>query len=262
MDHDLRRERRAEGQAILSNLFPLLGIPTLLARAAAEYTPSAGERAVAAALAMWRLEVKEPPDGDPEVIARMIEACGWSVSVISPMKRAARARRGQRAPHRYKKNGDFAWCGIAFAYWWLGEGLRPRVRDGIEKDFAASYAKDPIKVLSSCYRIYHHWAKGTERLIAPEDVRAGDLVIVGAAPGYMRTSESRPAPASGSHVTMATGPMVEGEIPTVEGNAEGYGPRGDRYEGIVCRARALAASSPKTYRVLHCIRPLEEDFAS
>ena len=212
--------------------------------------------AVDAALADWRAVIQEPPGSGAVRIHEIIEACGWGYSVVSADERAERRRAGAEHPDRYTHNGDFSWCGCAVGSWWGRAGLRPVCRPGIDERSARSYMRTPLKVFSSCYRLVHHYAMGTTRVVDPEDVQAGDIVIVGPKPGH------RKARSWGAHVTMATGPLqADGEVPTVEGNAKGAGPNGDTYEGVVCRSRPLASNRASVYRVLHCIRPIAADFA-
>ena len=211
--------------------------------------------ALETALLDWESIIEEPPGNNSHRIDEMIRACHWRYSVISADERSARRNAGDPNYGTYRDNGDFSWCGTAVGSWWKGAGLRPVVLP----PYREKYKGRELMVLSSCYRIVREWAQGTARIIQPEQVRRGDIVIVGAKPGYKRSSNSKAAPSWGSHVTMAAGPLVDGSIPTVEGNAKGTGPDGRVYEGVIRRGRVIASGNPKTYRVLHCIRPLQED---
>jgi hypothetical protein len=48
-------------------------------------------------------------------------------------------------------------------------------------------------------------------------------------------------------------------IETVEGNAFGKGPDGQKYEGVIRRSRPLSAPDDRVYRVHFGVRPAAED---
>jgi hypothetical protein len=215
--------------------------------------PPRGEVAAAAAMTRWNALVQEPPGQNSGLIDGMIRSCGWTYSVASKDVRDARRAAGQPNPDTYRVNGDFSWCGVFVGDAWKQAGIAPEALP----DFRDRYKRRPLMMFSSCYRLVSHWARNTARVVEPQSAQIGDVVIVGAKPG-----SSKGAKHWGSHVTMALGAPVNGEIPTVEGNAKGAGPNGERYEGVIRRSRPLASNNPKTYRVLWVLRPLDEDFAA
>lgn len=138
---------------------------------------------------------------------------------------------------RYVRNRQFAWCGAFAAHCYAAAGLDAEVRR---------------RHLASCYRL-HEWAKGTPRLLPPEAAQPGDIIIVGPAGGKRW----------GAHITLCEGVDRGGAIATIEGNASGTGPDGERYEGVVRQRRPFAqdADAPSAYRAVHVIRPLPGDFS-
>ena len=81
-----------------------------------------------------------------------------------------------------------------------------------------------------------HYAQWWEEAEAPdperipfEQIRRGDIVVV-------RTSGVHPY---GDHITLARGPLEDGEVPAVEANATGRLGDGTTGEGLVVRTRKL-----------------------
>jgi hypothetical protein len=67
----------------------------------------------------------------------------------------------------------------------------------------------------------------------------------------------------GAHITICESVDFEnGEVHSIEGNARGVGPDGERYEGVVKQTRKLTGDGlpAKQYRVMHVVRPLAPDF--
>jgi len=248
-------EAEAEAEDLRARVLQLGEAGTPEPAPAPPASSSRADAAAEAAVARWQHVVQEPPGKHSAAIDLMIRSCGWTYSVASKDVRDARKAAGQPNPNTYRVNGDFSWCGVFVGDCWKQAGIVPLALPA-SRD---RYARRPLMVFSSCYRLVNHWAKGTDRVHDHGDVRRGDIVIVGAKPGYKRTSNSKAAPSWGSHVTMALGGASGGKIPTVEGNAQG-GPEGARYEGVICRTRPLKAADAKTYRVLWVLRPVDADF--
>jgi hypothetical protein len=137
---------------------------------------------------------------------------------------------------RYVRNRQFAWCGAFAAFCFEAAGLNAEIRQ---------------KVMPSTYRL-KRWATGSSRLLSPDAVGRGDVVIVGPAGGN----------AWGSHITICESAGSDGYINTFEGNASGTGPDGSRYEGVVRQRRPFERVAPtaRTYRIMYGIRFLPEDF--
>ena len=170
-----------------------------------------------AAAAEWRLVVKEPPEGDPAIIDGYIRrsGLGWP--------------QGKKPPNKghYERNRDFAWCGAFAAHCLAAAGLDATVRK---------------KVMPSTYRIYEY-ARKNDCLVKGEP-EAGDIVLVGPK-GSKR----------GAHITLCRSFDPQRRVVlTVEGNAKGEGPNGQRYEGVVHNERPLSATNDRTYRVRHIVR--------
>jgi len=128
----------------------------------------------------------------------------------------------------YTKNGEFAWCG-AFASFCYTK-VRPLIRK---------------KIFPSCYRLHTNWAK-TSRYIHPDNLRAGDIVVV----------YSGKRAVQGDHITLcvdASEYLSTGSITTIEGNAHGTLGDGSRGEGVITRERARS-------EIAHVYRLLGEDF--
>ena len=180
------------------------------------------ETVLSTASAEWNRGVHEPPGAGWERIDEYIRGPqGLGWSSEDP----------------YRRNRQFAWCGAFVAFCFGAAGLGAEVRR---------------TRLASTYRL-HSWASGTPRLRPLEDARRGDIVIVGPTTGKRW----------GAHITLCDGvEPASGQVETIEGNAHGRGPDGSRYEGVIHNERPLPRPglAASTYRVMHVIRPLSEDF--
>jgi hypothetical protein len=178
----------------------------------AEVTPHISEHALEAikrAQAEWALNVREPEERIDTYI-RSSAGLHWSWE------------------EPYVKNGQFAWCG-AFASFCYTK-VRPLIRK---------------KIFPSCYRLHTNWAK-TSRYIHPDNLRAGDIVVV----------YSGKRAVQGDHITLcvdASEYLSTGSITTIEGNAHGTLGDGSRGEGVITRERARS-------EIAHVYRLLGEDF--
>jgi len=161
----------------------------------------------------------------------------WSRHVEEPPGKnweriATYIREGLGWPNRYTRNRDFEWCGAFAAFCWAA--VKPALR---KEHFASTYR-------------LRKWARGTPRYIDPSALQPGDIVVVGSRSGHRW----------GEHVTLceSVGPLG---ILTVEGNAIGAGPDGQRHEGVIRRIRPFEVADLKTKRVLYGVRPLPEDLS-
>lgn len=175
-----------------------------------------------AALALWRQNIRDTQPGYPgdrERIADLYRRIGW----------------GWAVEDGYAEGAGHEWCGVgqAAAGLELGDHLQP------DRCVPVSLHPDIARlVLPSTNRLYSHRLPGTDRWkqagvppaheIDVEAVDAGDICTI--YPDRKRW---------GSHIVMATGHPRNGHIPTVECNAHGRFPTGDRGEGAVRRKRKL-----------------------
>lgn len=190
------------------------------------------------AIAAWRTGIREPPEGDPRPIDVMIrgkDGLGWGSVEVGPRARPNIA---------YLKDNDYSWCGAGVASWY-GQRIKAAVR---KKSFA------------STYRLWR-WALNTPRMIwsagrdgDPALMREGDIGLVGPEPG-----SSAAAQVYGAHIVLIGGRLAGAVFPTVEANATGLAPTGERWEGVIRKHRPLTHATPEVYRLLHLIRPLDED---
>ena len=176
----------------------------------------AGQKAVEAALRYWALRIHDHPKSEnSECAAR----CNTLIDdfIRSPVGLGWEWRQA------YRGDGDFKWCGAFVAASWSHGGLVMRVRE----HNVASTAR--LKA----------WGRGA-RHVRPENIRAGDIVVVG---------KKNP---DGDHILIAVDPPENGHLSTVEGNGHGNGPDGTWYEGVIRRHRPVAS-------IFAAYRPLPED---
>ncbi len=176
-------------------------------------------KVVSTAQAEWERVVVEPPNQGWERIdhyIRSAEGSGWSW--LKP----------------YTRDGQTAWCGHFASFCWRAAGVKHDV----------VYSATP-----STYRL-SRWAKGTARVVDLDNIRPGDLVVVGP------TVDSP----YGAHITIATAKAKNGFIETIEGNAKGNAGNGAWAEGVVTQKRPFSATSNSTYIIRFAYRPLKEDF--
>jgi len=151
------------------------------------FDPIRGNAVLAAALAEWKGSVREPPAGSPDRIREYLRACGFA------------------RPDDYDANGDAEWCGAFAAFCLISSGVRPELLR----------QKSPPEAggIGSTYRLHRLCILDERRRITrPDDVRAGDVVVVG------RVGRS----AWGEHITIAEATHPERSyITTTEGNAVG-----------------------------------------
>lgn len=202
-----------------------------------------GEEAVERAIALWALDIYDPKPNDrstdgkrcKDIINLFIhEGCAW------------------RHEPDYAGDGDFKWC-LAFAwYCW------PDLRDAIRTIYAAStYRVDRYGAYRSAFgepnpapedetqrRLY---MKCDEETLVEElewEPRAGDIALVGT-DGY------------GTHgVLVESFDKERGSCRTVEGNANGAGPHGERQQGVIRAERFFGGYTPKgSVHVRRVVRP-------
>jgi len=191
---------------------------------------SVAERVVAAAVAEWTLDVREPPGPNVERIDRYIrgeQGLWWGTAALN-----------DRDSMIYRRNGQFAWCGAFAAFCFGAAGLSAEVR---RKSFASTYR-------------LHRWSEGSDRRVSVKSLRRGDVVVVGPADGSGK--------AWGNHVTIAE-TVDEDGVHTLEGNARGNGVNGERYEGVIRSFRPFRGNEKRgrDYVVMFGVRPLAVDFS-
>lgn len=183
-------------------------------RRKAASTDNPGAVALARALVEWQRGISEATGkATIDAYIRSPAGLGWSWEEV------------------YEKNGQFQWCGAFAAFAWGAVKLALR-----KEHFASTYR-------------LKRWARDTARFLAPRELVAGDVAIVGAANGKKW----------GDHVVIVEAIEAE-QIRTIEGNAVGLAPDGTTWEGVIKTVRPFVASTTKIKRVLFGVRPLAEDF--
>lgn len=177
----------------------------------------------------WERGVKEPP-GDSssqiDVYIRSAEGLQWPSAALP----------NSHDTMRYTRNGQFAWCGAFAAYCFAAAGLSSPIRK---------------RSCASTFRLFT-LADKTPRFLAPQEIQAGDIAIVGPPNGKRY----------GAHVTICRETPSPGALvlATYEGNAKGEGPTGVSYEGVVRQVRPFSHKDPAKYRVLYGVRFLDADY--
>lgn len=135
----------------------------------------------------------------------------------------------------YRWDGDFEWCGAFAAYCWSGS-VRLDVR---KRYFPSTYRLDrygqhrrafleSVPAVTADQRRQYLSFDGDALSIDEFGPRAGDILVVNGK-GY------------GQHITIVERwDPIRCEFETVEGNATGRGPQGERYQGVVRQTRPLA----------------------
>lgn len=188
------------------------------------YDSTRGTRAVAAALAEWKSGVREPPQGDPERIREYLRACGFGHA------------------DDYHADGDAEWCGAFAAFCLIASGVRPELLR----------QKSPPEAggAGSTYRLHSLCVLDERRrIVSPDDLHMGDVVCVG------RKGRTR----YGEHIVVACDPPKNGTFETLEGNASGSGPNGNRYEGVVRRSR-MCIPTEAVKGFVFGFRPIQGDY--
>lgn len=130
----------------------------------------------------------------------------------------------------------FEWCGAFAAYCFRSVGLKKDIR---------------YRHMASTYRLYEYCV-GTPRKISVEDIKEGDIVVVG-----RKGSRSW-----GSHITICEQRTPKGAL-TVEGNAHGRLFSGSWGEGVIRRERPFLQHSDvdknESY-IMHAYRWLWRDY--
>lgn len=178
------------------------------------------------ALKEWKRVVMEPPGLNWQRIDAYIRGPAGLSWPSAALKDSSDSK-------RYRRNGQFQWCG-AFAAWAWGLRLKPEIRK---------------KYLASCYRL-DTWTTSGARRVSLEELLPGDIIVMGPS-------------AKLAHIGLCVSPphFDDGttSIETVEGNARGIGPDGQKYEGVIRRWRPLSAPDDRVYRVHFGVRPAAED---
>ncbi len=194
----------------------------------------AGELAAQEAERLWALDVIDPPGPINKqaieslaIINQILNDAGW-VWVT------------------YTKNGPPQWCGMFAAACWRKAGLSP--------SWLATFWASTLRL--------SYWIRGkswngtraggprlemdlaTLKFPDGSGPRRGDIVVVGDG-----------NPPEGDHICVLVG-YLGGIFQTISGNGGGYGPRGNRREGISKRDYTLTGTG---YRVLHVYRPIASD---
>jgi len=195
----------------------------------------AGRQALARGLAIWSEGIMDPTRkafADPafaddrtfiDDIIRGPEGLGWS--------------RCSALVREYRWDGDYEWCGAFAAYCWA-----PFIAVDIRKRYFPStyrldrYGQHKRAFLEAVPAVpveqRRKWLDMSTATIADIEAfgpRAGDILIVNGS-GY------------GQHITLVerwNAATATKPFDTVEGNATGKGPNGERFQGVVTQVRAL-----------------------
>lgn len=214
-----------------------------------EIVRSRGQIVLDEAVAQLKLNIKEPTKlfkNGAAAIDRFIRFTGlkWNTADALTWKKDA----------PYVKNGQFQWCGAFAAHCYAAAGLSPRILHDFFSSASRLFDRGPVE--------NGKWT-GTDngiRLIKPEDIKPGDLLVM----GYVRGGEPVP-----SHIGLTW--IISGtKVQTIEGNASGYpfgwnfeniSSESAKYEGVITQQRKL---NPKEgeYGILRIIRPIEEDYVN
>ena len=112
-------------------------------------------------------------------------------------------------------NRKFQWCGAFVAYCWglsLDADIRKYIMPSCSRIQGNASGSTPDRLRG--------W--GPSREVPTDDIRPGDIMLVGKG--------------KGSHITLVF--AVDGDtIHTIEGNSNGIGVNGERYEGVVRHER-------------------------
>lgn len=197
----------------------------------------AGEEAVAIALRWWQEDIYDPKPDDTS------PAAAYSKAVIGSMITGSL---GWTWEEPYVGDGDFEWCGAFAATCW--GAVKPELR---QLCFASTYRLDRY----GAYRDVLGTSTGVRPATGPARVRevvdglneawsiaprAGDILLVGKK-GY------------GTHICLVESFTAgTGVFNTIEGNAYGAGPNGERQQGVIRGERNLV-------EVRRIIRPGVDD---
>jgi hypothetical protein len=195
--------------------------PAPVARKTDEDLRKAGEKAVERALSMWALDIYDPKQDDYS------DAAGTSAGHIVDMIHSGLGWTWVG----YAGDGDFEWCGAFAATCWMD------IKASLRKDYYSStYRLDRYASYRSAFgeEPDARPADGARVRIAvdgrtalPVAPRAGDILLVGKK-GY------------GTHICLVESyDPVTGVLNTIEGNARGLGPNGERQQGVIKTSRDL-----------------------
>ncbi len=219
-----------------------------------------GALAVMRAKSLWLSDIIDPPDGSVTYEG--------SRRLINEFIRDAGGLHWTWEP-QYVQNGDFEWCGSYIAAAWSKVRLSLRWRQAF---FASTYRLDrwgqylgleshdnpvhpdlPRRYLrldeaSSPARVHFGDDPGDEY----SDPQPGDILLVGGEQtGY------------GKHIALVERWNPDsGRFTTLEGNATGQGPRGERIHGVIRTTRRVGldrADPPTMYHARRLIRPSVHD---
>ncbi len=217
--------------------------------ASADALEASGRLAVEAAEAQWVLDIYDPQSGDHTQRAEFcrahieayLRACGWTWEIP------------------YHGDGQVQWCGIFMGAMWRAAGINPAMLATFFASTARLQAwvnyrpfngkenpKPPQGPYRRCVQLV-----GTETeklaLVADFAPRSGDILIVGDG-----------TPPEGDHITIIRHfDPVTMLFHTTEGNGGGYGPHGNKIEGVVHATRPLSSTSG--YHALFLMRPAPHD---
>lgn len=208
---------------------------------------AAGQKAADALVALWQLDIFDPPIGSSyprakfclDEISKIIAANGWSWALP------------------YRGDGPPQWCGMTMGYVWAKAGLDP---SWLATYFASTYR---LKLWAT-YQNFDPKGKRNPALSRIEyglghrlyvDVRGGFGSVVPRAGDILIVGDGNPD--CGDHVTgVISFDGSTGTFDTISGNGGGAGPRGDRRQGVSRRSYRIGAPG---YAPMFLIRPAQRD---
>lgn len=194
----------------------------------------AGRVALSAGLMAWEMEIMDPTRkafSDPAFVPdrTFIDNCIRSDKGLGWARCSALVK-------EYRWDGDFEWCGAFAAYCWAVAGLRLDIR---KRYFPSTYRLDKygqykrafLESVTKPERVEEQRKylaiDGDAAAIDDFAPRAGDILIVN-------------GKEYGQHITIVSKwRSADLVFDTVEGNATGIGPKGQRFQGVVRQTRAL-----------------------
>jgi hypothetical protein len=218
----------------------------------------AGAAALAKAIALFNLDVWDPPIRDKRPVAeRWRDVITDCIGGDGKGNGLAWGWEG-----RYAGDGDYEWCGALAARCWQEGGLVKQARtDSWSSCYRlqrwASYRAASERVLNAKpsvgpYRLCVALDEHSTRIPDGVEVRPGDILIVGGV-----------GTGPGKHITVIERfDEVRRVFLTREGNGGGIGPDGKRRQGIVRGERPLGlprGAAEPTYHARWLVRPAPSD---
>lgn len=196
-----------------------------------------GDLVVAAALAEWERDVREPKGDQANGRAR-----------INDYIQSAQGSGWTDLTYEYDGQEGADWCGHFAAFCYGAAGISSELK---RTEF------------QSTYRVFRMGRRNSQRLIGGRDengfptqpdwteIKPGDIAVWGQ-PGSGKGG-------AGKHIMIVEYATPEG-VYTIEGNTRGRSVDGSNGNGVMRNFRPFVPSEPGGARVLYAIRPLPDDY--